>query len=80
MVRKLKEKFEDIGLYWGLDKCATVNVARGKLVQSTNVKLKNNEQLKTLDENDKYKILGKYENSMQLDDAICVEISEGYLK
>ena len=44
MARTLKDKFQDIGLYWGLDKCATVNVARGKIVQSTNVNLNNDEQ------------------------------------
>ena len=61
MARTLKDKFQDIGLYWGLDKCATVNVVRGKIVQSTNVSLNNDEQLRTLDKNDKYKFLGKYE-------------------
>ena len=44
MARTLKDKFQDIGLYWGLDKCATVNVVRGKIVQSTNVNLNYDEQ------------------------------------
>ena len=80
MARALKDKFQDIGLYWGLDKCATVNVVRGKIVQSTNVSLNNDEQLRTLDKNDKYKFLGKYENSTQLDDIVCEEVSEEFLK
>ena len=41
--RTLKATFQDIGLYCGLDKCATVNVVRGKIVQSTNVNLNNDE-------------------------------------
>ena len=80
MARTLKDKFQDIGLYWGLDKCATVNVVRGKIVQSTNVSLNNDKQLRTLDKNDKYKFLGKYENSTQLDDIVCEEVSEEFLK
>ena len=44
--KTLKDKFQDIGLYWGLDKCATVNVVRGTIGQSTNVNLNNDEQQK----------------------------------
>ena len=39
MARTLKDKFEDIGLYWGLEKCATMNVVRRKIEQSTKAKL-----------------------------------------
>ena len=39
MARTLKDKFEDIGFYWGLEKCATTNVVRGKIEQSTKVNL-----------------------------------------
>ena len=45
--RMLKDTFQDIGLHRGLDKCVTVNVVRGKIVQSTNVNLKNDVQLKS---------------------------------
>lgn len=30
--RMLKDTFQDIGLHRGLDKCVTVNVVRGKIV------------------------------------------------
>ena len=42
--------------------------------------LNNDEQLRTLDKNDKYKFLGKCENSTQLDDIVCEEVSEEFLK
>ena len=35
MARTLKDKFEDIGLYWGLEKCATMNVVREKIVDES---------------------------------------------
>ena len=77
--RTLKDTFQDIGLYWGLDKCTTVNVVRGKIVQSTNVNLDNDEQLKTLDKKDKNNFLGKDKNSTQFDDIVFEEISKEFV-
>ena len=77
--RTLKDTFQDIGLYWGLDKYCIVNVVRGNIVQSTNVNLNNDERLKTLHKNDKNKFLGKVENSTQLYDIVCEEVSEEFL-
>ena len=77
--RTLKDTFQDIGLYWDLDKCATVNVVRGKIVQSTNVNLDNDEQLKTLDKKDKNSFPGKDKNSTQLDDIVFEEISKEFV-
>ena len=57
-----------------------MNVVRGIIIQSTNVNLNNNEQLKTLDKNDKYKFLGKDENNTPLDDIVCEEVSEEFFK
>ena len=53
-----------------------MNVVRGKIVESTNVNLDNDEQLKTLDKKYKNKFLGKDKNSTQLDDIVCEEISK----
>ena len=77
--RTLKDTFQDIGLYWGLDKCATVNVVTGKIVQSTNVNLDNDEQLKTLDKKDKNSFPGKDKNSTQLDDIVFEEIYKEFV-
>ena len=57
-----------------------MNVVRGIIIQSTNVNLNNNEQLKTLDKNDKYKFLGKDENNTPLDDIVCEEVNEEFFK
>ena len=66
--------FEDIGLFWGLDKCATINIVRGKLqTNEENVSISDTEELKILDTDDHYKFLGKYENSVQLEQQVCNE-------
>ena len=75
----MKDTFQDIGLYWGLDKCATVNVVRGKIVQSTNVNLDNDEQLKTHDKKDKNNFPGKDKNSTQLDDIVFEKIYKEFV-
>ena len=46
--KTLMDKFQDIGLYSGLDKCATVNFVRGTIGQSANVNLNNDEQQKNI--------------------------------
>ena len=81
VTKATKSMFEDIGLFWGLDKCAMVNVMRGKIKTSDqNVQISDTEELKLLDTNDHYKFLGKYENSTQLEKQVCNESSKEYLK
>ena len=76
-----KSMFEDIGLFWGLDKCATINIVRGKLqTNQENVSISDTEKLKILDTDDHYKFLGKYENSVQLEQQVCNEATSEYLK
>ena len=38
---KLKQMFGDIGLEWGLKKCAAVNIKRGKIAQEQTQRLSN---------------------------------------
>ncbi|KAI5727844.1 hypothetical protein M8J77_007609 [Diaphorina citri] len=52
----------DIGMSFGLDKCNILNVKHGKIVQSNNVKLMNNVEMKELERNQTYKYLGLQQN------------------
>ena len=66
--------FEDVRLYWGLDKFATINIVRGKLqINEENVSIIETEEIKILDIDDQYRFLGKYENSVQLEQQVCNE-------
>ena len=76
-----KSMFEDIGLFWALDKCAMVNVVRCKIKSGDeNVQISDTEEPKLQVINDHYKLLGKYENSTQLEEQVCNESSKAYLK
>ena len=63
----LESMFEDIGLLWGINKCAAVQVKRGKIVPNEGLPLHSGNQIPVLGEGDYYKFLGKYENATQLE-------------
>ena len=65
--RRMESMFNDIGLEWGLDKCATIN-------------LNENASINVLQDKDPYKFLGKVENFAQLYDEVFDQVSKEYLK
>ena len=80
MAGKTKNMFEDISLRWGLDKCAAVNIQRGKICPTLNINLSENEELKMQNETDQYKFLGKHESATQLEKQVHTDVSEEYIK
>jgi len=78
--RRMESPFNDIGLEWGLDKCATITVSKGKIVSAENLILNDNASINVLQDKDPYKFLGKLENFAQLDDEVFDEVSKEYLK
>ncbi len=55
--------YEDIGMSWGLEKCASLHVVRGKISKSEDLPIGVENYISVMDVSDKYKFLGKYENS-----------------
>lgn len=55
LVRKFSE---DIGMSFGLEKCATVNVKRGKMSEEENIVLSDGREVASLRTEDRYKYLG----------------------
>ena len=50
ITKTARSMFEDIGLFWGLDKCATINIVHGKLqANEENVSISDTDELKILD-------------------------------
>ena len=72
--------FSDIGLEWGLDKCTTVTLSKGKFVSAENLILNENDSINVLQDKDHYKFLGKLENFAQLDDELFDQVNKEYLK
>ena len=67
--------FTDIGFEWGLQKCAAVEVNRGKLTEGGNLTVSKEESIQIMSKDDHYKFLGTVENSKQLDEVITQTLS-----
>ena len=57
----VKDFSDDIGMEFGLDKCATATFKHGKFQKSTNIQLDANTVIRNLDQDEVYKYLGVHE-------------------
>ena len=58
MTNRLEGMFTDIGLHWGIRKCATIHIKGGKLQNNESLPLASGSQKAVL-EDDHYKFLGE---------------------
>ena len=81
---KLKKMFTNIGLEWGINKCAAIHMKRGKLNTNNNntngMPVSNNCTIPVIGSDDHYKFLGKYQNTEHLEDKVIEEASKEYEK
>ena len=80
MTKKVKEMYEYIGMPWGLEKCASLHVVRGKVSKSEDLPIGARDSVSVVEASDKYKFLGKYENFEQLDNFTFQQAEEEYLR
>ena len=78
MSTTIKSMFTDIGFEWGLQKCAAVEVNRGKPTEGGNLTVSKEESIQIMSKDDHYKFLGTVENSKQLDELITQTLSQEY--
>ena len=52
---------EDIGIQFGIDKCAMLVMKKGKIVKSDGIQLPNGKVIKSLEKGESYKYLGMLE-------------------
>ena len=76
----IKSMFRDVGFEWGLQKCAAVEVNRGKLTEGGNLTVSKEESIQIMSKDDHYKFLGKVKNSKQLDELITQTFSQEYIR
>jgi len=73
--------FTDIGLEWGVSKCAAVHIKRGKLTardNSNGMTVSNDCTITVIGNEDHYNFLGKYQNTEHLEDKVIEEASKEY--
>ena len=81
MASKLKKMFSDIGLEWGINKCAAIHMKQGKLVTNDNsskMPVSKDCSIPVIGNEDHYKFLGKYQNTRHLEDKVIEEASKEY--
>ena len=61
LVQTVRVFSDDIGMQFGIEKCAMLVMRRGKKVKSEGIALPNNEKIRSLDETEGYKYLGVLE-------------------
>ena len=58
LVQTVRVFSNDIGMQFGLDKCAVLIMKRGKIVKSEGIELPNDEKIRSLKQDESYKYLG----------------------
>ena len=80
VTKRVKEIYEDIGMYWGLEKCAALHVVRGKISKSEDLPIGAEGYISAMDVSDRYKFLEKYENFEKLDKYTFQQAETEYLR
>ena len=78
VLSKLKMMFKDIGLEWGINKCAAVHIKRGRLKTSGNNTMPtyDDASIPLIGDQDHYNFLGRLQNTQHLDDKVTKEAAE----
>ena len=70
----------DIGMHFGIEKCAVLVLKRGKLVESDGIQLPDDNEIKAPKECEGYKYLGVFEADEMLHSQMKEKVSKEYLK
>ncbi|EEB19129.1 reverse transcriptase, putative [Pediculus humanus corporis] len=80
MLRTVQTFSSDINMKFGLEKCARINIVRGKLKQKQNIEDSEEELIKELDPGSSYKYLGIEENFGIANKEIKPRLKKEYFK
>ena len=70
LIQTVRVFSKDIGLDFGIEKCAMIQMKRGKFVMSEGIELPNGKKIRSLDDQEEYKYLG----ILQFDDIKHKEV------
>ena len=71
---------EDIGMEFGIEKCAMLLMEKGKIVKSVGIELPNGKAIKSLQEVESYKYLGILEADKVLEEKMKFIVSKEYIR
>ena len=80
LVQTVRVFSEDIGMEFGIEKCAMLVMEKGKIVKSVDIELPDGKVIKLLQEGESYKYLGILEADKSLEVKMKLNISKEYIR
>ena len=80
LVQTVRVFSEDIGMQFGIEKCAMLVMEKGKIVKSVGIELPDGEVIKSLQEGESYKYLGILEADKFLEEKMKLIVSKEYIR
>ena len=80
LVQTVRVFSEDIGMEFGIEKCAMLVLEKGKIVKSVGLELPNGKVIRSLQEGESYKYLGILEADKFLEEKIKLNVSKEYIR
>ena len=71
---------EDIGMEFGIEKCAMLVMEKGKIVKSVGIELPNGKVIKSLQECESYKYVGIFDADKSLEEKMKLNVSKEYIR
>ena len=80
LVRTVCVFSQDIGMEFGIEKCAMLVIDKGKIVKSVGIELPYGRVIKSLQESESYKYLGILEPDKFLEEMMKLNVSKEYIR
>ena len=80
LVQRVRVFREDIGMEFGIEKCAMLVVEKGKIVKSVGIELPDGKVIKSLQKGETYKYLGILEADKFLEEKMKLNVSKEYIR
>ena len=80
LVHTVRVFSKDIGMEFGIEKCAMLVMQKGKIVKSVGIKLPDGKVIKSLQERESYKYLGILEAGKFLEEKMKLNVSKEYIR
>ena len=80
LVQTVRVFSEDIGMEFGIEKCAMLAMGKGKIANSGGVELPNGKVIKSLQEDESYKYLGTLEADKLLEEKMKLNVLKEYIR
>ena len=80
LVQTVRVFSEDIGMEFGIEKCAMLVVKKGKIVKSVGIELPDGKVIKSLQKGESYKYLGILEADKFLEEKMKLNVSKEYIR